>query len=96
MLLSILFETNMLIIIVLTLSVEYMGSSPGRVKPTSPLNMHHPGVMAKIDWRRIETMCPSGVTCLHAECCLSELALCHQVESFTKNVPKTMELFCLS
>ena len=52
------------------------GSSPGRVKPkiiklvfvASPLNTHHYGVRAKTGWLGIGIMCPSGETCLSADC----------------------------
>jgi hypothetical protein len=30
---------------------------------------------AKTDWFIIRIMCPSGATCLPADCCFSELAL---------------------
>ena len=30
---------------------------------------------AKIGWLGIRIMCPSGATCLSADCCFSELAL---------------------
>jgi hypothetical protein len=31
---------------------------------------------AKTGWLGIRIMCPSGATCLSADCCFSELALC--------------------
>jgi hypothetical protein len=31
--------------------------------------------IAKTGWLRIRIMCPSGATCLPADCCFSELAL---------------------
>ena len=35
----------------------------------------HAGERAKTVWFGIRIMCPSGVTCLPADCCFSELAL---------------------
>ena len=60
-----------------------MGSSPGVIKPkaiklvfvVSPRSTQYEGVRAKTGWLGIRIMCPSGVTCLHTECCFSELAL---------------------
>ena len=60
-----------------------MGSSPDRVKPTtvrlvfvaSPLIMQHEGERAKTGWHGMRIMCPSGATCLRADCCFSDLAL---------------------
>ena len=54
----------------------------GRVKPktmkfacsASPLSMQYQGVRAKTGWLKIMIMCPSGVTCLPADCYFSELA----------------------
>ena len=33
------------------------------------------GERAKTGWLRFSIMCPSGATCLSADCCFSELAL---------------------
>ena len=41
----------------------------------SPLSMQHYGERAKTGCLGIRIMCPSGVTCLPADCCFSELAL---------------------
>jgi hypothetical protein len=41
---------------------------------TSLLSMQHLGVRATTSWHRIRTMCPGGATCLHPDCCFSELA----------------------
>jgi hypothetical protein len=35
----------------------------------------HEGERAKTSWFGIRIMCPSGATCLPADCCFSELAL---------------------
>jgi len=45
------------------------------VSVASPLGTQHSGERAKIGWLRIKIMCPSGATCLPADCCFSELAL---------------------
>ena len=37
--------------------------------------MSHEGLRAKTDWLGIRIMCPSGATCLSADCCFSELTL---------------------
>ena len=55
----------------------------GRVKPNtiklvfvaSLLSTQHLGERAKTGWFGINIMCPSGATCLPADCCFSELAL---------------------
>jgi hypothetical protein len=55
----------------------------GMVKPKTiqliciafPLSTHHSGERAKTGWLGIRIMCPSGVTCLPADCFFSELAL---------------------
>jgi len=60
-----------------------VGSSPGQVKQkatnlvfvASPLSTQHWGERAKNGWLRIRIMYPSGVTCLSADCCFSELTL---------------------
>ena len=60
---------------------QIVGQSPGRVKPktiklvfvASPLCTQHYGVRAKTGWLGIRIMCPSGATCLPADCCFSEL-----------------------
>ena len=65
---------------VLASSVVDRGFEPGRVKPknvklvcvASPLSMQHLGERAKTGWPGIGIMCPSGATCLSADC---ELAL---------------------
>ena len=36
---------------------------------------HKIGISAKIGWLWLRIMCPSGVTCLPANCCFSELVL---------------------
>jgi hypothetical protein len=41
----------------------------------SPLRTQHEGVRVKTGWLGIRTMCPSGATCLPADCCFSQLAL---------------------
>ena len=41
----------------------------------SPLSTQHYGKTGKIGLLEIRIMCPSGVTCLTADCCISELAL---------------------
>ena len=41
----------------------------------SPLSTQHQGERAKTGRLGIRIMCPSGATCLRAECCFSELAL---------------------
>ena len=41
----------------------------------SPLSTQHLRVRAKTGWLRIRIMCPSGATCLSADCCFSELSL---------------------
>ena len=62
-----------------------VGLSLGQVKPktiklifvASSTSMHHLGVSAckKNIWLEIRIMCISGVICLPAGCCFSELAL---------------------
>ena len=60
-----------------------MVSNYGRVKlmtiklvfVTSPLSMQHERERTKTGWLGIRLMCPSGETCLSADCCFSELAL---------------------
>lgn len=60
-----------------------MCSRPGRDKPktirlvftASQLNKQHEGVITNTGWHGIMIMCTNGVTCLSAECCVSELAL---------------------
>jgi hypothetical protein len=41
-----------------------------------PLSTQHQGEGAKTCWLGIGIMCPSGATCLFADCWFSELALC--------------------
>ena len=41
----------------------------------SPLSMQHKGEIARTGWQRIKIMCPSGATCLSADCCFSKLEL---------------------
>ena len=41
----------------------------------SPLSTQHQGERAKTICVGIRIMCPSGSTCLHANCCFRELAL---------------------
>ena len=41
----------------------------------SAVSTQHEGERAKTGWLGIIIMCPSGATCLPAECCFSELAL---------------------
>ena len=41
----------------------------------SRLSTQYIGVRAKTGWLGIRMMCPSGATCLTADCCFSELAL---------------------
>ena len=41
----------------------------------SPLSTQLKGERAKTGWFGIRIMCPSGATCLSADCCFSELAL---------------------
>ena len=41
----------------------------------SPLSMQHKGEIARTGWLGIRIMCPSGATCLTADCCFSEPAL---------------------
>jgi hypothetical protein len=68
---------------VLASSVVDRGFESGRVKPktlklvfvASPLSTQHLGERAKTGWLGIRIMCPSGATCLPADCCFSELAL---------------------
>ena len=40
-----------------------------------PLSTQHSGERAMAEWLGIRIMCPSGATCLPADCCFSELAL---------------------
>ena len=40
----------------------------------SPLRTHFEGVRTATGWLGIRIMCPSDKTCLHTDCCLSELA----------------------
>ena len=42
---------------------------------TLPLSKHHYNVRVKTGWLGIMIICPSGATCLPAECCICELAL---------------------
>ena len=42
---------------------------------TSPLSTQYKGETAKTGWLGIRIMCPSGATCLPADCCFSKLAL---------------------
>ena len=41
----------------------------------SPLSTQHLGEREMTGWLGIRIMCPSGATCLPADCCFSELAL---------------------
>ena len=41
----------------------------------SPLSMQYQGVRSKTGWFGTRSMCPSGATCLPADCCFSVLAL---------------------
>jgi hypothetical protein len=41
----------------------------------SPLSTQHSGDRAKTGWLGIRIMCPSGTTCLSADCCFNKLAL---------------------
>jgi len=41
----------------------------------SPLSTQYNEVREKSGWLGIRIMCPSGATCLSADCCFSELAL---------------------
>ena len=41
----------------------------------SPLNTQYQGERTKTGWLGIKITCPSGATCLSADCCFSELAL---------------------
>jgi len=60
-----------------------VGSSTDRLKPKTiklafaacPVGTQHTGERAKTVWPAIRIMCPSGATCLPANCCFSELAL---------------------
>ena len=62
--------------------VSVLASRSSRVKPktmklvfvASPLSIRK-GVRAKTGRHGIRIMCPSGATCLSADCCFSELAL---------------------
>ena len=57
------------------------GSSPDRVKSKtiklvfvpSPLSMQHKGERGNTGWLGMIIMCQSGVTCLSADCCFSEV-----------------------
>ena len=68
---------------VFTSSVVDRGSNPDWVKPktiklvfvASWLSTQHWGERARTGWLEIRIMCPSGATCLPADCCFSELAL---------------------
>jgi hypothetical protein len=51
----------------------------------SPLNTQLSGKRAKTGWLDIRIMCPSGATCLCADCCFSELAL-YKKKNPTKRV----------
>ena len=59
------------------------GFEPGRIEPktvklvfvASLLSTQHYGERAKTGWLGIRIVCPSGMTCLPADCCFSELAL---------------------
>jgi len=41
----------------------------------SLVGIHYEGIKAKTGWLGIGIMCPSGASCLPANCCFSELAL---------------------
>jgi hypothetical protein len=41
----------------------------------SPLSTQHEEERTKTGWLGIRIMCPSGATCLPADCCFSGLAL---------------------
>ena len=65
------------------------GFDPGRIKlrtsalivVASALSIHHQEKITKTGWLGFRIACPSGVIYLHADCCVSELAL-------YKNSPK--------
>ena len=40
----------------------------------SPISTQHKGEKTKSGCLRIRIMCPSGATCLSADCCFSDLA----------------------
>jgi len=41
----------------------------------SAISTQREGERAKTDWLGIRIMCPSGETCLSADCCFREIAL---------------------
>ena len=65
-----------------------MGSSPGWVKPKTmkwvfvapPLSTQNYGERTKTGWLGIRIMCPSGATCLSADCCFSELDYANSIQ----------------
>ena len=65
-----------------------MGLSPGWVKPKTikwvfvapPLSTQNYGGRAKTGWLGIRIMCPSGATCLSADCCFSELDYANSIQ----------------
>ena len=68
---------------VLASSAVDRGFEPGRVKPkTMKLvfvaflqSTQHLGERTKTSWLGIRILCPSGASCLSADCCFSELAI---------------------
>jgi hypothetical protein len=77
------FHYNRIGFVMVTVLTSSAVESPGRVKPktiklvcvASPLSMQHQGEKAKTGWFGIRIMCPSGATCLSADCRFSELPL---------------------
>jgi hypothetical protein len=71
-------------VVVLSSSTVDRGFEPGRVKPktviivfaASPLNTQYKGERAKTGWFGIRIFCPSGATCLSANCCYKNPTMC--------------------
>jgi hypothetical protein len=71
------------VVSVLASSAVDRGFEPGRVKQkTMKLvfvaflqSTQHLGERTKTSWLGIRILCPSGASCLSADCCFSELAI---------------------
>jgi hypothetical protein len=72
-----------IVVSMLASSAVDRGFEPGRVKPkTMKLvfvaflqSTQHLGERTKTSWLGIRILCPSGASCLSADCCFSELAI---------------------
>jgi hypothetical protein len=72
-----------IVVSMLASSAVDRGFVPGRVKPkTMKLvfvaflqSTQHLGERTKTSWLGIRILCPSGASCLSADCCFSELAI---------------------